>query len=450
MFDDKTAVDPSGLRKKVAAMLAPEATLAEAIRLEVALAEVQGALGVIPAAAAAEIARAGRAEAPSLERVIETRARVGHPMVAIVDTFGEKIAPDAAEWLHFGTTTADVFRTVRMLQMHRVANDLAAAIRRVEARMAALARTYRTTPMVGRTLGRHALPITFGYKVAIWLCEARRAVERLRSWRERFASGVLSGAVGTHAVMGKLGPEVEAAVMTRLGLGLPEPADTKGSTDVFADLGAAFAIAARGFGRIAQEVFLLQGDDIGELSLASSAVGSSTMPHKSNPTVCIEAMSRSREVAAALPVLLEWIVVIHERDSAQHGAVLEQVCIDMAQVVSCMEGLFDTLKVHPDRMLRNLDQTRGAILAENVTIQLADTIGRRSAHRIVKEATHRISADGTTLADALAADPRTAGVSVPPVTEAYGLAPELVDRTLARLGYGAALSETTSDALSAK
>lgn len=438
MFDDKTAVDPSGLRAAIAAWLAPEATLAQAIRLEVALAEVQAEQGVIPAAAAREIARAAAEAPPGVDRVLEHRERVGHPMVAILEAFSEGLAPEAAEWLHFGTTTADVFRTVRMVQMHRVARDFIAALRQVEGGMAELARAHRATPMIGRTLGRHALPITFGYKVTVWMSDIRRCIDRIEAWRSRYPSGVLSGAVGTHAVMGQAGPAVEAAVMSRLGLGAPQAADSKGSTDVFADFGSALAIAARVAGRIAQEVFLLQGDDIRELSLKSSAVGSSTMPHKSNPTLCIEVMSRSREVAATLATLLEWIVIIHERDSAQHGAALEQMCTDMAQVLSCMTGLMRCLEVHPDRMAHNLGRTRGAILAENVTLQLSATIGRRTAHGLMHEATARMARDGSTLAEALAADPRTADLAVPAETEAFGLAPELVDRTLAELGYEAA------------
>lgn len=437
MFDDTSAVDPSGLRAKVAASFSAEATLAEAIRFEVELAAVQAERGLVPAQVAREIARAAREAPPSVERVVEHRARVGHPMVAILDAFSETLAPEAAEWLHFGTTTADVLRTVRMVQTQAVAQQFIVALRLIEEAMAEVACLHRATPMIGRTLGRHALPITFGYKVAIWMCDVRRCIDRLEAWRERFPSGVLSGAVGTHAAMGLDGPEVEVEVMRRLGLGLPQPADSKGSTDVFADLGSALAIAARISGRIAQEIFLLQGDDIRELSLRTSAVGSSTMPHKSNPTLCIEVMSRSREVSAALAILLEWILVIFERDSAQHGAVLEDMCIGMAQVLSCMSGLFQCLEVHPDRMVENLRRTRGAILTENLTIQMSGTMGRRTAHRLMHRATARMVSDDLTLAEALACDPRTADLHVPSEVDAVGLAPELVDRTLVELGYQA-------------
>lgn len=435
MFDDKSAVDPTGFRAEVAARLSHAATLAEAIRLEVALAEVQAGLGVIPDRAATEIGRAGRDNPPGVNDVRAHRVRTGHPMVAILDAFAERMAPEAAEWLNFGATTADVFRTVRMVQLHSLSAGFLTALAQIEADLAAIARAHRATPMIGRTLGRHALPITFGYKVAIWITELRSAADRLDAWRRRYPSGVLSGAVGTHAVMGAEGPEVEAVLMFRLGLGVPAIADSKGSTDVFADFGSALAIAARIMGRIAQEIFLLQGDDIREVSLVSRAVGSSTMPHKSNPTLAIEIMSRAREISAALSVLLEWIEIIFERDSAQHGAVLEEMCIDMAQVLSCLTGLIAQLEVHPERMRHNLGRTKGAILTENVTMQLAESIGRRSAHHLMREASQRMAAEGMTLAEALARDPRTADLVIPDEAEAVGLAPQLTDRVLAGLGY---------------
>lgn len=437
MFDDKTVVDPSGLRHQIAARMDPQATLDKAIQLEVILAQVQARHGVIPNSAARDIARTATTTPPSVRSVKDHLARTGHPMVAILDAFSENMPAEAAEWLHFGTTTADIFRTVRMVQIHAVAEDFLIAMREIEGEMAALAGDNRATPMIGRTLGRHAMPITFGYKVAIWMRDTRRCIDRLKDWQNRYQSGVLSGAVGTHSVLGHKGPPVEAEVMKKLGLGTPDPADSKGSTDVFAEFASALAIAARVFGRIAQEVFLLQGDDIRELSVTTTAVGSSAMPHKSNPTVCIELMSRSREVAAALPIFLEWILIIHERDSAQHGAALENICVDMAQVLSCMTGLLQCLQIHPANMLHNLSRTKGAILTENVTIQMAQSLGRRSAHHLMREATQTMARDGITLAEALAMDPRTAQLIVPPESEAIGLAPDLVDQTLRSLGYEA-------------
>ncbi|WP_068304522.1 lyase family protein [Pararhodobacter sp. CCB-MM2] len=436
MLDDRSLHDPAGTRAVVAAYFAPKAMLARIIRFEVALAQVQAELGLIPADAAEAITRAGAGWDPDPEAVATERAKVGHPMVAILEAFGNRIDPEGREWLHFGTTTADVFRTVTTQQLHEVAAQFDAALSAIGNRMAALARTHRATPMIGRTLGRHALPISFGYKVSVWLSELERDRARLADWRKRYAgAGVLSGAVGTHAAMGPLGRQVEAAVMERLGLAAPEPVDTKGALDIFAEFGALVAILVRGLQRVAQEVFLMQGDDIGELSIRNRAVGSSTMPHKVNPTLCIEIMSRAPEVSASLSVLLGWVVTMHERDSALHFGALEQMCTDAAQLLSCADGLLDRLVVHPEAMRANIDRTQGAIYTEAVTVALADRLGRRSAHELMREIVARMRKDGLTLAQALAADPRCEGVTLPDADSAMGEAPALVDACLERLGY---------------
>ena len=159
------------------------------------------------------------------------------------------------------------------------------------------------------------------------------------------------------------------------------------------------------------------------------------MPHKSNPTLCIEVMSRAREVSAALPVMLEWIGIIHERDSAQHGDTLEQLCIDMAQILSCMDGLLKSLRVNEARMAENLKRTKGAIMAEGVTVELARNIGRRSAHHLVGNAVKMMQSQNLRLAEAIAQDEKLAGVTVPDEASAIGLAPQMVDRQLEQLGY---------------
>lgn len=436
MLDERDFLDPCATRGAVAALFAPDSVLTRIARFEATLAEVQAGLGLIPAAAAKAIGKGAQSWRPDTAQVRRHRKRVGHPMVAILDAFSEGIDPEGHEWLHFGTTTADVFRTVLMGLLHETAQVLDQAMARIERRLAALARAHRATPMVGRTLGRHALPISFGYKVVVWLTQLRRDRDRLAAWAAHFPSGVVSGAVGTHAAMGPLGPEVERRVLAQLGLGAPDPVDSKGSQDVFAEFGAALAIAARGFQRLAQEVFLLQGDDFGELSIRNPAVGSSTMPHKVNPTLCVEIMSRAPEVSALLPVLLDWVVTIHERDSAIHAGTVEQMCLDFAQLVSCAEAMIQNLVVHPEAMRANLGRTRGAIMTEALTVALAERLGRRSAHERMREIVQRMTREGLSLAEAVAGDPDCAAVGVPDPAQMLGEAPSLVDAGLARLGYG--------------
>lgn len=433
LFSEKTWLDPHGSRRRIADLFTPEATIAAMLEVEVALAKAQAELGVIPTEAAREIERSAACRPVTPDAVRTHAATVGHPMVAVLDAWCERLDPLAAQSLHFGTTTSDIFRTVRIRQLHQVVVVLVDQMRAIEQRLARLAHKHRATPMIGRTLGRHGLPITFGMKLAGWLFEHRRCIERLQAWRDRFATGALSGAVGTYSITGDFGPVIEARVMELLGLGVPDPVDQKGAMDGFAEFGAALAIAARCHGRMAQEIFLLQGDDIRELAVATSAVGSSTMPHKTNPTLAIEVMSRSREVAGVLPILLEWMLTIHERDSAQHGGALEQMCIDMGQVVSCMGALLDVLVVLPENMRRNMDRTGGAVLTEALTAALAPSIGRRAAHDILNSACRRMAETGRDLVELLREHPDTHAVVLPTMEECVGQAPQIVDRTLAAL-----------------
>jgi adenylosuccinate lyase len=280
----------------------------------------------------------------------------------------------------------------------------------IEGRLVALAATHRATPMVARTLGRHAQPITFGFKVATWLAEHRRSMERLQAWLGRYQTGILSGAVGTYAALGDEGPLIEQEVMAALELGPPEAVDWKGSRDRFAEFGCALALAARTCGHVGQEVFLLSGDDIDELREGSHAVGSSTMPHKSNPSLCIDIVSRSREVGARLGPLMEWVGVIYDRDSAQHGDVLRDLCVGMADLLAGLDALLAGLVVLPQNMAANLRRTGGMVLSEALTFALAQQLGKRTAYAAMKGVSRVASDTGCTWREAVCRSPEFQGL----------------------------------------
>lgn len=438
MFEHRDTFDPSGTRAAIAKEFSERATIARVLKIEETLARVQAEYGLIPIRAAAEISRQAKPELVSSDAIARQLVRVGHPMVAILDAWSENIQPDAAEWIHFGTTTADIIRTVQFMQLRDVASRLIAAMNEIETRLIVLARRHKDTPMVGRTLGRHGLPITFGLKVAVWFSENRRNLERLRAWVSRTRGGVLSGALGTYSLLGPQCFEIEARVMHELGLGAPETVDIKGSFDRYADFGAVLAIAARTYGRIAQEIFLLQGDDIRELEEAANGVGSSTMPHKANPTLSIEIVSRAREISAMLPVLFDWMMVIYERDSAHHDGALERMCVETGQVVSCMIALLDRLRVNPENMRRNLGRTRGLIMTEALTQRLAGHMGRRSAHHVMHKVAQEAIEHNDSLFACLRTHPDISGIlgelDENSLDTFYGFAPEVVSRALSELG----------------
>lgn len=438
MFEHRDVLDPSGVRNQIQEIFSERSTVGRVLRFEAAIAFVEARRGLVPSDAAQHILARARSQFVSSDAIERKLHEVGHPMVAILEAWAEQLRPDAAEWIHYGATTADVLRTVQFMQLLDTVNLLDAAMRDIELLLADLAARHRETPMIGRTLGRHALPITFGFKICVWLCELRRDLARLHTWRNTARGGVFSGALGTYAMLGPQGPSIEAEVLAELDLAPADWIDVKGSADRYAELAAVLAITAKSYGRIAQEIFLLQGDDIRELGERSSAVGSSTMPHKSNPNLCIEIVSKSREVAAMLPVMLDWMIVVHERDSAHHDSALVRICVEFGQLVSCMDALLRHLEVFPDNMLRNLERTHGLVYAEALTRRLAPLIGRRSAHAALHELAQKATRSGRSLFDLVQED-ETLRTALEPKDFAaaqgdFGLAPQIVERVLGDLG----------------
>jgi adenylosuccinate lyase len=437
---DQAALTPEG--KALAEVFSAESSIAHIMRFEAALARVQARRGLIPLAAADDIGAKALPAFFSHEAWAKQRAQLGHPLVSVLETWMEQLSPQSREWLHYGATTADLFNTVLILQLQQAGALLLAQMRRIESQMAALAQEHRATPMVARTLGRHAQPITFGMKVGTWLAEHQRSMDRVAGWLGRYRTGILSGAVGTYAAFGEQGPVIEREVMAELGLGEPEAVDWKGSRDRFAEFGCATALAARTCGHVAQEIFLLSGDDIDELREANGAVGSSTMPHKANPTLCIEVVSRSREISARLQPLMEWVMVVFDRDSAQHGDVLRDLCVGMGDLLAHMQKLFDVLVVMPQNMAANLDRSQGMILSEPLTFALAKQVGKHSAHMAMRRITQIARDHGHTLQDAarnsaefgplLAQQPELLEVA-----RHVGLAPEMADASVRQQARGA-------------
>lgn len=410
------------------------------MQVEVALAKVQARRGVIPAEAAREIARTANLQLVAPAAVAEERRKVGHPLVALLNVWAKVAQNGAGEWIHFGATTADIYDTVQVLQARRAAQMILDDLRRAEAAMLQLAEAHRATPMIGRTVGRHALPITFGLKVSVWLAENRRNIERLKGWLARTNAGMLSGAVGSYAALGPDAFAIEAEVSKELGLGEPWPADWKGSKDMFAEYGLLLALTAKTWGKIGQEVFLLQGDDFRELEEPSMAVGSSTMPHKANPTHSRTLVQLSRQVPHQAEVLLDWMVSIHERDQISSADAIGEISLTADRLAKAAVRLVETIKVSPENMLRNLGRTNGLIMAEHAMFLLGQHIGKHTAHEEVGAAAKAAWQNGTTLEAELAARP---GIASQVATldlkrqldpAAYiGLAPQSVDRTIAAI-----------------
>jgi adenylosuccinate lyase len=346
---------------------------------------------------------------------------------------------DAGEFIHYGATTQDIMDTKDVLQVRAAAGILLKDMQEIETILMEMAQKYKNTPMIGRTLGQHALPITFGMKVAVWAAENRRNIERLKDCMTRLNSGILKGAVGSYASLGDKGFAIEELFVKELGLAAPEPADWHGCKDNFAEFGSVMAIIGMTFGKIGQEIFLLSSTDLGEVEewRPTTAVGSSTMPHKRNPGPCRTLIILSREIRRHAEVLLDWMVSIHERDQISSSHQLGEISIKTDKLLKTAQPMLKKLVVNPEIMLENLNKTRGLIMAENLMFMLGEKIGKHTAHEEVRKLAMEAFAKKITLKQAVLSHPEIAkhlnkkqlDDELDP-TKYIGLAPQEVDRTI--------------------
>ena len=426
------------------AVFSDAARLQRMLDVEAALARAEAKLGLIPAEAAVEITMKADVARFDLEAIGRSTALVGYPVVPLVKALGEICAGDAGRWVHWGATTQDIVDTGLVLQLRAGLELIREELDGIEATLANLARRYRDTPMAGRTHLQHALPITFGFKCALWLAPLQRHRARLLRLREDVAVVQFGGAVGTLASLGADGIQVMAGLAEELELGVPAIAWHVGR-DGLAETVGFLGLLTGSLAKIATDVALLMQAEVGEVAEPYQAGrgGSSTMPQKRNPIACEFILACAKNVRELVPVMLDAMVQDHERATGPWHAewiALPQAFALTAGALHHARTMLEGLIVDPERMRRNLDTTRGMISAEAVMMALAPHVGREEAHHLVAAACQRAIADGAHLRDALAADPEvTRQLSAARVDELLdpgnytGLAAAFVDRVLAQV-----------------
>jgi 3-carboxy-cis,cis-muconate cycloisomerase len=377
---------------------------------EAALARAEAAVGLIPAEAAAEITEQARAENMDFAALKTGIDQSTHELVPLVWQLASICKGEAGRWVHWGATTQDVTDTGLVLQIKAARALLLADLQALAASLAGLARRERDTLMAGRTHGQHALPITFGYKVAIWLAEIRRHSARLHDCGPRVLVGQFAGAAGTLAAVGAKGPEIQRLLMADLGLGVPDIA-WHAARDGLAEWGTVMALLAATLGKIAHEIILLQKSEVAETEepYQRGKVGSSTMPHKRNPMLCEGIVAEARLVRNLVPSLLTAMEAEHERDWASmhiEWAVIPEITLLAGGALAQTRRAIDGLIIYRDKMAANVDILHGLILSEAVMLQLAEHVGRQTAHEVVHEAAMLAFEQRRPLAELLAADPR--------------------------------------------
>jgi 3-carboxy-cis,cis-muconate cycloisomerase len=408
---------------------------------EAALARAEAEVGIVPQAAADEIARKARAELMDLDAIKRGVDKTVHPLISIIRQLSDLCDDDAGGYVHWGATTQDVMDTGLILQIRDAWPILTASLTTLITTLCTLARNYRDTPMVGRTHGQQALPITFGYKTAVWLAEILRHRSRLQEMRERVLMGEFGGAVGTLASVSEHGIEINERLMRHLGLNAPVIA-WHTSRDHIAEFACVLTYVSATLGKIAHEVIELQKIEIGELEepFEFGKVGSSTMPQKRNPMLCEVVLTLARLTRQHATVAVDAMYHEHERDWSSfqmEWEFLPELCVMTHGALEITNRVLAELRVFPETMRRNLDATSGLLLAERIMLSLGEHVGRQRAHDVVYEIAMHAVENRQSFAELLCADIRvspylsTAQIRQMLDPETYtGLAGAYVDRVL--------------------
>jgi len=408
--------------------------------VEIALAKAEARCGVIPQEAADSIARLTDVSALDFDLLRQETDTVGYPILPLVHQMVKQCG-EAGRYVHWGATTQDIMDTAVILQVRDglaiIEQDIA-ELRRI---LADLSMRYRNTPMAGRTHLQQALPVTFGYKTAIWLAMFDRHAERLEQMKPRVLVGEFAGAAGTLASLGGKGLEVQAALCEELGLGVPV-STWHVARDGLAEVVNLFGLVTGSLGKIALDLMIMASTEFGEVyePFVKGRGASSTMPQKRNPISSELMLAASKGVRQHAGLMLDAMVQDLERATgpwhAEWMAIPESFVLTagaLHQAKFALGGLI----VDETKMAENLDLSRGLIVAEALMMGLAPQIGRQQAHDVVYDACRVVNTQGGTLAEALAADPAVSGridrATIDRLTAPrnyLGLAPEMVDRVL--------------------
>ncbi len=379
------------------------------LEIETLACEAQAEIGVVPKADAEEI----RAKAKfDLAEIMEIEKRTNHDVIAFLENVASYVGP-ACRWMHQGMTSSDVLDTTLAVQMAEASDMILQDLRDLREVVARRAREFKMTPMIGRSHGIHAEPVTFGLKLALMYDEFGRALARLEDAQPRIRVGKLSGAVGTHA---HLDPRVEEQVCAKLGLKAAALSTQVIQRDRHAEFQTVLAIIASSIDRWATEFRQLQRTEVLEVEEYFSAgqKGSSAMPHKRNPITGEKLSGLARVVRGNAMAALENVALWHERDishSSVERIIMPDSCILVDYMLVSLKKLTDRLLVYPENMERNLRITKGLYFSQTILLQLtARGLERKAAYEAVQRAAMKTWQGDISLQENLAAEPEVAAV----------------------------------------
>lgn len=393
----------------VAALFSTEARWEAWLEVEAALSRTQAALGLIPEEAAEAIAQACRLERLDTARIRQGIARSSHPLMPLIRELSRVVGEPHSAWIHWGATTQNITQTGDVLLLRRAHRTILNLLGRILAALSDLAETSAEMVMPGRTHGQHAVPITFGLKVAGWIDEFGRHAERLKNVESRLFRAIVGGAAGTFASLGERGTEVQAGVAARHGL-LPMPVPSRSTLDAFAEFACVSGLLAGTCGKLGREIYSHMKTEYGEVEepVPEGTIGSSTMPQKRNPQLCQDVIGMSAEVRSLVPLALEAMNSEHEADNMPSVLfdALARGCELLGEALVRVHLIVSDLRLNPERMRTNLLLSGGTISAEAIMLELGRTIGRQEAHEVVYEAAQKAALEGVSFLERLRSDTR--------------------------------------------
>ena len=413
------------------------------LQVELSATDAMASAGIVPPEAAKEL----RDRATfSIDRIEEIEKTTQHDVIAFTTAVAEQVGP-SARWLHFGLTSSDVIDTAQALQMREACDLILTGLNRAILVVRRRAEEHRRTPMIGRTHGVHAEPMTFGVKLSLWYAELNRNITRIRRAREAVAVGKLSGAVG---VFSHIPPSIETDVCRRLELQPALVASQVIQRDRHAELVWALAVTASSLEKFALEIRGLQKTEIGEVEepFAKGQKGSSAMPHKRNPIGCEQIVGLARLLRANAMAAIENNALWHERDishSSVERVILPDTFIALDHMLRRFTHIVDGMVVYPDRMRENLERSRGVVFSGTVLLELARRgLSREQAYELVQQNAMRSFHERKDFKTLLLADPEVTKILPPADLErAFDLDQHLrhVDHILERAFRGEKLDD---------
>ncbi|GAA1721252.1 adenylosuccinate lyase [Isoptericola hypogeus] len=377
--------------------------------VEAALALAEADAGLIPKESARAIALTARIEKLDIKRVLAATAEASHPLVPLIEEFARAVGSKHGGWVHWGATTQNITQTADVLVLRDAHRAILGQLGRVLRSAAALAESSATMPMAGRTHSQHAVPVTFGFKVAVWIDQLAAHTERLERLDDRLFCVLMGGAAGTFASFGGAGRAIEAGVARRLGLH-PMRVPSRAVNDGIVELVLVLAQLAGTIGKIGKDVYALMQPEFAEAAepVPEGTVGSSTMPHKRNPQLALDMLTMSAELRALAAPALESMLHDQEANGAM-TALLEDVAASAAvlagDMLARLEVVVGGLELDPERMRANMRLSEGMIGSESLMLALGEKIGRQRAHDVVYDVAQAAATGGRPFVELLREDP---------------------------------------------